>query len=111
MSVYHFTGASMVPTGTTNQNLAQTTSKVFTFLSSNLSAVTVKKSIVQNHPDSGGYLYVKWNDTAASATSYDVCLSPGDAVVSQEGLLVTSVALFATVAMTYGTAFVVVGWK
>ncbi len=72
---------------------------------------TQHKAYVQNHPSSGQTLYVVWNGTSASTTAWDVVLEAGKLAPSPDGITMDAVQVHASGAVTYGTDFVVKGFR
>lgn len=104
---YNGIDAAVNPTGATS-DLTANTSDLFTFSN------PVKRAIVQNDPDSGVKLFVKWNKAPATLTGiggWDVVLSPGDMAVAPDGIMVKTVSLISPGNMTNGTNFVILGWE
>lgn len=68
-------------------------------------------TLIHNRANSGVNLFVLWSGTVASTTEYDVCLAPGQSIVSPSGINVTQVAIYADAGVAYKTGFSVRGWK
>ncbi len=76
-------------------------------------AVNRRKSVIQNHPNSGINMSVRFNADDVgdvSLTEWDIVLLPGQMVPSPEGLYIKNVAIYFTGAGTLGTNFTVRGW-
>jgi len=104
-------GTSVASTAATETKapVAATTSGTYTFTQG------MRKVIVFNHPDSGQYLYVKFNADAAGKTNslYDCVIEPGGHAVFPDengAAYCWKLGLWIDGAATYGTDYVVQGW-
>lgn len=69
---------------------------------------------IQNHPDSGALLYVRWNSATAATTGlngWDEVLAAGEIRDSKRGMVISQVALVSDTALVNGTGFVIKGNK
>jgi hypothetical protein len=106
---YGTQAASTAATETTAP-VAATTSGKYTF------AKPMRMVEVFNHPDSGQYLYVKWNADAAGKTTslFNCVIEPGGSAQfpgQVDAAVCVKLGLWIDGALTYGTNYVVQGWE
>lgn len=66
---------------------------------------------IYNHKDSGSYLYVSYNATAAATDDYQFVCEPGQMLVSPVGVQIAQVTIYSSGAtVTIGEDLTVLGW-
>jgi hypothetical protein len=91
----------------TTGNLSASTAKTYTLTAAS------KKVWVWCHPSVSDYLYVKFNADSATdltTTDWEGVITGGQMVIAPSGLLVESVTLLCSSALTLGTDFQIRGW-